>query len=54
MAEQSGHTTVEVGVLTVSDRVSRGEAEDLSGPLAISIIEHHLKHAKACSSACID
>lgn len=54
MAEQSGHTAVEVGVLTVSDRVSRGEAEDLSGPLAISIIEQHLKHAKVpCSSACI-
>ena len=54
MAEQSGHMTVEVGVLTVSDRVSRGEAEDLSGPLAISIIEQHLKHAKVpCSSACI-
>jgi molybdopterin biosynthesis enzyme MoaB len=45
MAEQSGHT-VGVGVLTVSDRVSRGEAEDLSGPLACSLIEQHLKHAK--------
>ena len=54
MAEQSGHMTVEVGVLTVSDRVSRGEAEDLSGPLAISIIEQHLKHAKVPCSACID
>lgn len=26
------------GVLTVSDRVSRGEAEDVSGPTAISIL----------------
>ncbi|ELR24968.1 Gephyrin, putative [Acanthamoeba castellanii str. Neff] len=53
MAEQSGHTTVEVGVLTVSDRVSRGEAEDLSGPLAISIIEQHLKHAKVVATAVV-
>ncbi len=31
-----------VGVLTVSDRVSRGEAEDRSGPLLVRLVEERL------------
>ncbi len=31
-----------VGVLTISDRVSRGEAEDRSGPLLARLVEEHL------------
>jgi len=33
---------VRVGVLTVSDRVARGEAEDLSGPVAAQLIQSSL------------
>jgi len=48
MSEQG--TVVQVGVLTVSDRVSRGEAEDVSGPLAVQLIEQHLEHAQVVAT----
>lgn len=35
-----------VGVLTVSDRVAAGKAEDLSGPVAVALIEERLARAK--------
>ena len=34
-----GGETMKAGVLTVSDRVSRGEAEDRSGPLAARLLD---------------
>jgi len=52
MSEQG--TVVQVGVLTVSDRVSRGEAEDVSGPLAVQLIEQHLEHAQVTPRTGLD
>lgn len=34
---------LQVGILTVSDRASRGESEDRSGPLIASILQDHLQ-----------
>lgn len=31
-----------VGVLTVSDRAARGEAEDVSGPVLVGLVREHL------------
>ncbi len=33
---------MKIGILTISDRGSRGEYEDLSGPLAVHIIEERI------------
>ncbi len=33
---------MKIGILTISDRGSRGEYEDLSGPLAVKIIEERM------------
>ena len=35
--------TISVGILTVSDRCSRGEAEDASGPLIKRLVSEHLR-----------
>lgn len=37
---------IRVGVLTVSDRASRGEVEDVSGPVIVELIESHLPHGE--------
>ena len=37
---------VRVGILTVSDRVTRGESEDSSGPALIELVEQRLAGAK--------
>ena len=37
--------TISVGILTVSDRCSRGEAEDASGPLIRRLVSEHLPAA---------
>ena len=39
MAAVAGKAEVLVGVLTVSDRCSRGEAEDTSGPALVRMVE---------------
>lgn len=33
-----------VGVLTISDRVSKGTAQDLSGPKAVEVLQQHLNN----------
>ncbi|MBI5598798.1 MAG: molybdopterin adenylyltransferase, partial [Deltaproteobacteria bacterium] len=36
MSEHAENTTIRIGVLTVSDRASRGEYEDKGGPAVIA------------------
>ncbi|KAL6044914.1 Gephyrin [Balamuthia mandrillaris] len=44
--EQGSSSGWKVGVLTVSDSVARGKAEDKSGPLLVQIVESQLAGAK--------
>lgn len=41
-ARGEGQVTISVGILTVSDRCSRGEAEDASGPLIRRLVSERL------------
>ncbi len=46
-------TSLRVGILTVSDRVSRGEAEDRSGPALAALVESRLPGATVVAQATV-
>ena len=52
MSRQSGQKPIRAAVLTVSDRCSRGEAIDRSGPALVELLQTKL-HATVVATRCI-